>query len=165
MRKADFIHIYADTSVFGGVYDEEFDSASIAFFDQVRDGKRSLVTSDIVRREMTAAPEPVQLLFDEMLAYAEVAPVTAEALELEALELRQAYLHAGILTPKWLDDALHVALATVSGCDVIVSWNFKHIVHYQKIPLYNAVNALEGYGNILIHSPQEVIAYEDEEDL
>lgn len=160
MRKAEFIRIYADTSVFGGVYDEEFDSASIAFFDQVRDGRRSLVTSDIVRREVTAAPEPVRLLFDEMLAYAEVAPVSAEA-----LELRQAYLHAGILTPKWLDDALHVALATVSGCDVIVSWNFKHIVHYQKIPLYNAVNALEGYGNILIHSPQEVIAYEDEEDL
>ena len=158
MKKRDLIRVYADTSVFGGVYDEEFDTASIAFFEQVRQGRRRLVISDIVRREMVAAPEVVRTLFDDMLTYSEVAPVTAEA-----LELRQAYLRAGILTPKWLDDALHVALATVSGCDVIVSWNFKHIVHYQKIPLYNAVNALEGYDSILIHSPLEVIEDEDED--
>ena len=58
---------------------------------------------------------------------------------------------------------MHVAVATVANCDVIVSWNFKHIVHYQKIPLFNAVNVLEGYNSIWIHSPQEVIAYEDED--
>ena len=160
MNKRSLIRVYADTSVFGGVYDEEFDAASAAFFDEVREHERALVVSDVVRREMTAAPEDVRLLFDEMLAYAEIAPITAEA-----LQLRQAYIAAGIVTAKWLDDALHVALATVSGCDVIVSWNFKHIVHFQKIPLYNAVNALQGYGSILIHSPQEVLVYEDEEDV
>ncbi len=158
MRKRDIVRVYADTSVFGGVYDEQFDTASIIFFEQVRQGRRRLVISDVIRREMAAAPEAVRTLFEEMLAYSEIASVNAEA-----LELRQAYLQAGILTPRWLDDALHVALATVSGCDVIVSWNFKHIVHYQKIPLYNAINALEGYDSILIHSPLEVIEYEDED--
>lgn len=158
MRKRDIVRVYADTSVFGGVYDEEFDTASIIFFEQVRQGRRRLVISDVIRREMATAPEAVRTLFEEMLAYSEIASVNAEA-----LELRQAYLQAGILTPRWLDDALHVALATVSGCDVIVSWNFKHIVHYQKIPLYNAINALEGYDSILIHSPLEVIEYEDED--
>ena len=160
MNRQNLIRVYADTSVFGGVYDEEFDIPSAAFFDEVRKSKRTLVVSDVVRREITTAPQDVRMLFDEMLAYAQVAPVTTEA-----LQLRQAYVRAGVVTPKWLDDALHVALATVSDCDVIVSWNFKHIVHYQKIPLYNAVNALEGYGSILIHSPQEVIGYEEEEDL
>ncbi len=152
------IRVYADTSVFGGAYDEEFDTASLAFFQEVCEGKRRLVVSDIVRREIAAAPEPVRFLFDERLADAEIAAVTPEA-----LQLRQAYLQAGILTPKWMDDALHVAVATVANCDVIVSWNFKHIVHYQKIPLFNAVNALEGYNSIWIHSPQEVIDYEDED--
>jgi hypothetical protein len=55
-----------------------------------------------------------------------------------------------------------VAQATVAGCRVIVSWNFKHIVHFAKIPLYNAVNVLQGYGAIAIHSPQEVVADEEE---
>ena len=156
MRR-NLVRAYADTSVFGGVYDEEFETASLVFFDEVRAGKRQLVVSEIVRREISTAPESVRLLFDERLADAEIAAMTSEA-----LNLRAAYLNAGILTPKWSDDALHVAVATVANCDVIVSWNFKHIVHYQKIPLFNAVNVLEGYSSIWIHSPQEVIEYEDE---
>ncbi len=58
------------------------------------------------------------------------------------------------------DDALHVAIATVSSCSLIVSWNFKHIVHFDKIKLYNAVNILKGFSEIAIFSPLEVISYE-----
>ena len=46
---------------------------------------------------------------------------------------------------------------------LIVSWNFKHIVHYQKIPMYNAVNVLHGFPEISIYSPSEVIDYEAED--
>jgi len=67
----------------------------------------------------------------------------------------------GIVGPKWNADALHVAVATVSACRVIVSWNFKHIAHFQKIPLYNGINQSLGYAPIAIHSPEEVIANED----
>ena len=77
------------------------------------------------------------------------------------LDLRDAYLAAKIVGRRWSTDALHVALATVSGCRVIVSWNFNHIVHFQKIPLYNAVSAVHGYGPIAIHTPQEVTDYEE----
>lgn len=78
-----------------------------------------------------------------------------------ALHLRNEYLQAGILPEKFSNDALHVALATVSQCNIIVSWNFKHIVHFKKIPLYNAVNILNGYNEIAIFSPLEVITYEE----
>jgi hypothetical protein len=77
------------------------------------------------------------------------------------LELRNAYLSAGVVTPKSTDDAAHVALATISGCRMIVSWNFKHIVHFEKIPKYNAVNTLNGYRSIEIFSPSQVIDYGD----
>jgi len=79
----------------------------------------------------------------------------------EALQLQTAYLTAGILTPTWADDALHVALATVMQCDLIVSWNFRHIVHFRKVPLYNAVNTLNGYKPIAINTPAEVLAYDE----
>ncbi|APB32726.1 hypothetical protein GlitD10_0415 [Gloeomargarita lithophora Alchichica-D10] len=65
-----------------------------------------------------------------------------------------------ILTGKSISDALHVALASVCRCSMIISWNFKHIVNFQKIPLYQAVNAVRGYPKIEIYSPLEVINYE-----
>jgi len=92
-----------------------------------------------------------------MLGFAEVTAVDEEAVQLQA-----AYLEAGIVAPRWAADALHVALATVSGATVVVSWNFAHIVHFDKIPLYNGVNAAAGYRAVAIYSPREVIAYEDE---
>ena len=52
---------------------------------------------------------------------------------------------------------MHVALATVAECRLIVSWNFRHIVHFDKIGLYNGVNMSLGYAMISIHAPPEVI--------
>ena len=158
MASGKRLRLYADTSVFGGVFDPEFAVPSRAFFQQVRQSEFTLVVSDVVRRELAPAPEPIRALLDAHLADAEVVPVTASA-----LALRQAYIDARILTPNWLDDALHVALATVAGCDAIISWNFKHIVHFQKIPLYNAVNTLHGHSHLFICSPQEIISYADED--
>jgi len=66
------------------------------------------------------------------------------------------------VTSKSTADALHVALATVAKCQLIVSWNFKHIVHFQKIPLYRAINTVNGYNEINIYSPPTVINYESE---
>ena len=149
--------IYADTSVFGGIYDDEFKEPSQAFFAQVRSGQFSLVTSAVVQDEISLAPNAVRRLFEEMLGLAEVLDITEDA-----LQLRDAYLQAKIVTPRYSTDALHVALATVAGCPLIVSWNFQHIVHFQKIPMYNAVNTLGGYQPIAIFSPREVIRYEDE---
>ncbi|MCY2925202.1 MAG: hypothetical protein NT031_07145 [Planctomycetota bacterium] len=82
--------------------------------------------------------------------------------ELLAAPLR-VRLKAGIVTPQSMDDALHVAYASTSACSAIVSWNFRHIVHFQKVPMYNAVNAACGYHAIEICSPPEVIVYEDED--
>ena len=151
------IRTYADTSVYGGLHDKEFAEASRTFFDHVRAGRFSLVISAVIDDELEEAPSRVRNDYESLLPLAAIADVTDEA-----LELQQAYLDAEILTPTWEDDALHIALATVSECELIVSWNFQHIVHFQKIPQYNAVNALHGYDEIAIHSPSEVISDDDE---
>ena len=149
------IRVYADTSVFGGAFDEEFQTASRAFFDQVRSGRFKLITSALVQEEVEPAPSQVRELFNELLDLVDVVEISEAA-----LSLKDMYVETGIVTPQWNDDALHVAIATVASCSLIVSWNFKHIVHFEKIPLYNAVNTLKGYGNIGIFSPLEVIQYE-----
>ncbi len=151
------ISVYADTSVFGGVFDDEFSEASKAFVDTVVAGGFSLITSEVVRQEIATAPEAVRQLFDDLLPLARIATVTEET-----LGLQQAYLGAAIVSEQFATDALHVALATVSGASMIVSWNFRHIVNFQKIPKYNAVNKLHGYSDIAIYSPLEVVEHEDE---
>ncbi|MCI0691304.1 hypothetical protein L0337_04765 [candidate division KSB1 bacterium] len=124
--------------------------------DWVKNGQFTLVTSAVVQEEIAPAPQEVKDFFGTMLPHAEIVDIVEEA-----LKLRQAYLDAKIVSAKYSNDALHVALATVSDCPIIVSWNFKHIVHYQKIPLYNAVNILHGYNQISIYSPLEVMKYDD----
>jgi len=152
------IRIYADTSVFGGVFDEEFERPSRAFFDQVREGKFVLVVSALVREELSEAPEKVRKLFEEIAEISEVVGITEEA-----ILLQQSYIRHGIVGHSAMADALHVAEATVASCRAIVSWNFRHIVHLDKISLYNGVNRSQGYFEIDIHSPHEVIAYEDQD--
>lgn len=55
------------------------------------------------------------------------------------------------------DDAFHVALAIVHGADLIVSWNFKHLVHVDRIRAFNSVSVQMGYNTIDIRSPKEVV--------
>jgi predicted nucleic acid-binding protein len=153
------ISVYADTSVFGGVFDDEFKEPSKAFVDPVTGGRFTLVTSELVRQEIATAPQAVRQLFEDMLPVAQIAIV-----DIETLQLQRAYLDAGIVSERFATDALHVALAPVSGASMIISWNFRHIVNFQKIPKYNAVNKLHGYSDIAIYSPLEVIQHEDEED-
>jgi hypothetical protein len=152
--------VYAGTSGFGGVYDEEFAESSRAFLEQVRQGRFQLVTSALVEAEVALAPAPVRELFDEMLVLADRVGVTGDA-----VRLQQAYIAAGIVPPRVAADALHVALAVVAACTIIVSWNFRHIVHFQRIPLYNAVNTLNGFAGIAIFSPLEMIGDEAGEDI
>ena len=75
----------------------------------------------------------------------------------EVARLHDAYIAAGVLGPASRDDAEHVASASVAGADLVVSWNFKHIVHFEKIAGFQAVNMLHGYNPIRIYSPREVV--------
>lgn len=146
------IRVYADTSVYGGAFDKEFRAASTEFLKMSGRGRFRLVISSVLREEILPAPPRVQELFAQYEKLAEVVVVTEAALKLQS-----GYLDAGIVEPQWDADALHVALATVSRCEFIVSWNFKHIVNYKRISLYNKVNVALGHAPIGIYSPLEVI--------
>jgi len=151
--------VYTDTSVFGGVFDDEFSMPSREFFDLVQQGRFELIVSDICSREIYGAPHKVQSFFQEMLQKMRILSIDEEI-----VHLRNAFVSSGIVSEKWADDAGHVAAAIVGGADLIVSWNFKHIVHFDKIRLYNAISLLNSYNEIDIRSPAEVIDYEEPEE-
>ena len=146
------LRVYADTSVFGGCFDSEFAAESQRFFGLVRAGSVKLLLGEVVVRELAGAPLRVRQLLTSLPDGAvERVPLTPDV-----IELRNAYLAAGILDPQWADDATHVAAATVARADAIVSWNFKHIVRIDKMRAYNQVNLQSGFGLLSIVSPQEV---------
>ncbi len=154
------IRVYIDASVFGGYFDEEFERGSRAFFDEVFGGKAIALVSDTLVGELVDAPENVQEILERVLA------CECERLGLtdEAGELRDAYLAAGVLSPKWSDDALHVAHAAVARAEVIVSWNFRHLVNPSRIRGFNGVNAAHGYGPVVIMTPEDMSKVCREED-
>ena len=152
MRKSS---LYVDTSVIGGCYDQEFHEWSNGLLTDIKAGKFSLFLSELSDAEVQDAPEEVKKIYLEFRNGAN------RILELsaEVIELADAYLNHDILTPNYRNDARHIALATVAGVDVLVSWNFKHVVHFEKIQKFNAVNIEMGYKPILIFSPREVTTY------
>ena len=75
----------------------------------------------------------------------------------EAEALARLYLSEAILTVNMFADAQHIAMATIAGVDVLVSWNFRHVVNLQRIQHVHRVNALHGYPTIEIRSHREVV--------
>ncbi|MBF0593666.1 MAG: PIN domain protein [Candidatus Omnitrophica bacterium] len=147
------LRIYIDTSVVGGCFDDEFSEWSNLLVDNFRKGYLKPIVSDMLADEISRAPARVKDKYREILDYG----AEEVATDATVLKLVQDYLHRKILDTKFKSDLTHIALATVHNADVLVSWNFKHIVQYAKISQFNAVNIEQGYKTIGIYSPREVV--------
>ena len=155
------VRAYVDTSVFGGTQDEEFADSSRRFFQRVHGGEFSVLISQVSLDELVLAPEAVRAVLGDLPA----GQVQRIAITDEITALADAYLAAGALGRSHIDDALHVAAATVARADVIVSWNFKHIVNFQRIRRFNGVNLASGYPMLDIRSPLEMDYGDQDEDV
>ncbi len=144
---------YADTSVFGGCFDEEFSEPSRALFEHILQGTFRLIVSDTLLLELQDAPQRVR----DILFSIPIGVMERVELLVEVERLRDAYIAVGVVGPASLRDAEHIAAATVADVDMIVSWNFTHIVHFEKISGYQGVNLVYGYRAVRIFSPREVI--------
>ena len=149
--------VYVDTSVFGGIQDDEFAADSRRFFKRVHGGEFKLLLSTVTYDELQNAPAAVRRELDALPGE------SMEDIRIndDMQELAEAYISAGILGRSSEFDALHVAAATVADADLILSWNFRHIVNYDRIRKFNAVNLLNGYRTLDIRSPSE-LAYGDQ---
>mgnify|MGYP000932911779 CR=1 FL=1 len=149
--------IYIDTSVIGGCFDKEFAEWSNLLFDEFISGRKIAVISDILIDELSKAPNIIKNKIKE---------IQEKNLEIvhknqEVITLANSYVTNNAISNKYTDDALHIAFATINKVDVLVSWNFKHIVNLRRIQLYNGINLTNGYSLLEIRSPREV--YENEE--
>jgi hypothetical protein len=152
--------LYLDTSVLGGYFDEEWQQPTRELWRQMETGIWLFVTSLVTAEELSGAPARVRDLFHSSFAPEAVLEFTAEMDALAA-----AYVAQGVVSRKYEDDARHVAACTISGCDFLLSWNFRHLVNVQREAGFNGVNLLKGYPTIRIVNPLEIIYGNQDENL
>ena len=148
--------LYLDTSVIGGYYDVEFEKETKILFEDIAKGEFEVFYSSITEDELLKAPPRVRELINEL------PQDNKRKLELteEATYLADCYIAENVVGKTSREDCLHIALATIHRADILVSWNFKHIVNVKRIRGYNAINLKYGYAAIDIRSPKEIISYE-----
>lgn len=151
--------LYIDTSVFGGYFDIEFKEFTIPLFDRISGGEFIILFSTITQEELEYAPAPVQNLVIQLKT------IQTEFLEVtdEAVDLATEYIAEEVVGKTSYADCLHIAPATINRADLLLSWNFKHIVNIERIRGYNSINIKNGYKELEIRSPRELMNYENEE--
>lgn len=152
--------LYLDTSVIGGYFDDEWKDATQELWCQMQAGQWRFMTSTVAAEELERAPDHVRDLFLNSFEPDAILDITGEI-----DELALAYVAHGVVPPKYLDDARHVASCTLARIKYLVSWNFKHLVNVQREAGFNGVNLLQGYSSICIINPLEIIYANQDQNL
>jgi phosphosulfolactate synthase (CoM biosynthesis protein A) len=151
--------VYFDTSVFGGIYDDEFKAESELLFDMVKSGQIICVFSELTIAELANAPGKIKNHFMDLPSeFIEKVEISREA-----IQLADKYILENVVGRTSLDDCRHIATATVNKVDYLVRWNFKHIVNVFRIRGYNAISIKNGHIQLDIRSPKEIVNYGTED--
>ena len=147
--------LYLDTSVFGGYFDSEFEEFTKPLFERISKGEFQILFSAVLQRELDPAPEKIIKLVSNLKSeYTEFLEENEDALGL-AME----YITQKVVGQTSFADCLHIALATINQADLLVSWNFKHIVNVDRIRGFNSINIKNGYKQLEIRSPRDLMSY------
>lgn len=115
--------------------------------------------SDIVLAELNGCQEEKLRV---LLEYVNEIDYNIIKTDKNTIELAEKFVGLGILKQKCFNDCQHIAAAILEGCDIIVSWNFKHIVNVNTVRGVKVITTMEGYKDLLICSPSFLLEEEDE---
>jgi predicted nucleic acid-binding protein len=155
------LKVYLDTSVISHLDapdTPENMTDTLKLWEDVKALRYDVFISDLTIAELDDCSEPKRT---EMLSALLDIEYTRIVQDERAKQLSKLYFEVGGLPPKSKEDAAHIAIASANDCDVILSWNFKHIVNLRAMTAVEAVNIRERYRNIRILSPSMLL---DEEE-
>ncbi len=156
------LKIYLDTSVISHLQAEDVAEKmefTLKLWEEIKSGLYDVFVSDLVLIELSRCDEPKKSIMFDYLEQIEFEKVKIND---EIKSLANKYVSEGIIPSKYEDDAVHIASASVEGCNIIVSWNFKHMVRFKTIIGVNAINKLKGYSDIEIMTPESIVGEEEE---
>jgi predicted nucleic acid-binding protein len=147
------LRIYLDTSVVSGLVDDrlpERQRATVDFWSRLAEYEVSVSELTIAEIQATEDPGLRAQMADLVRSFRVL------RIEEGARRLAREYVRRGVFSVATMEDALHVAVAVVSRQDMLVSWNFRHLVNRRRRALVNEANVLSGYPTIEILAPPEV---------
>ncbi|MCX6841326.1 MAG: hypothetical protein NTX53_03440 [candidate division WOR-3 bacterium] len=154
--------LYIETSAFGFYYDEEPRNALRreavrALFNQIDLGVLHAAVSLLTVKELAGAREPTRTELLSLVERLEKLAVDSDEVD----NLAEYYIAENIVPRVAAADARHAALAAVAGAEVLVTLNLKHVANELTERRLNAVNTREGYPQVRIKTPEDVVRYED----
>lgn len=155
--------IYLDTSVISYLYQEDAPEKmrdTLKLWEIFKKQKYEVYISDIVLNEIYECNEEKLKILLNYLNQVDYIVVRTDE---DTIELAEKFIDFGILKQKSFDDCQHIAAAILAGCDIITSWNFKHIVNVKTVRGVKTITTLEGYKDLLIYPPS-VLVEEDDDD-
>ena len=151
------IKYYIETSVFNFVFADdspEKKELTERLFQKIEDERLEIYISEVVMDEINKAPESIK---ERLLTLIQKYQPTLLPVDQEVKDLAQKFIEDGIIPERYIDDALHISVAIVNNLDMLISWNFQHIVKVKTRVEVNAVSRFLMYSGIEICSPLEVI--------
>ncbi len=144
---------YIDTSVIAGVFDTEFEEHSAILMEKIKLGQIIAVISEVTESEIMKARKEIRDYYTSLpKSSIELVEITKDA-----VLLADTYIKEKVVSKTSRNDCLHIGIATASRVDVLVSWNFKHIVNLYRIRGYNSVNLKLGFPTLEIRSPKDIV--------
>ncbi len=106
-----------------------------------------LVRLEITSGDATAAQRRLNIFLE----------LSVIALHADVSEFGKRLMSEGLVPRSEPEDASHIAQATLTGVDYIVTWNFAHLVNPQT--KYRLVQSIErwGYKAPLLATPEEIL--------
>ena len=147
--------LYIESSVFNFIFAEdsiEKQKATKDFFANKLSNHEAYI-SDIVYNELSKTKEPKRSALLDLLGKF---PLRTLETNKEVTNLAELYVLNAIVPQKFINDALHIAVASLNEMDVVVSWNMEHIVKLKTIVEVNRLNLKKGYKKILLMTPEEI---------
>ena len=156
------IKIYLDTSVISCLQapdTPEKMADTLRLWEDLKANIYDVFISDITIDEINDCSEPKRSFMLDELKKISLTVIAAETI---VEDLAQEFIRMGILKEKSIDDCRHIATALIAKCDVIVSWNFKHIVNDKTIEGVKIISRTKGFDGIKIYCPSILIGGQDE---
>jgi predicted nucleic acid-binding protein len=155
--------IYLETTMFNFPFADDapqYRADTLKLFEEIKAGKFEPYTSIYVTDELQADPD--QAKRERMLRLIGKYNIKVFGKDEKAERLAEIYIREGAIKATYPTDAVHIATAAVNELDFIVSLNFQHIVKRKTIEATARINSREGYRQIGIYQPSEVINDDDE---
>jgi hypothetical protein len=111
-----------------------------------------LYVSELVLNEARSGDAELARHRLEIIATVPVLPISDEI-----LELAEDLMAAGPIPRKAAADAAHIAVATVHGCEYLLTWNCRHIANAELFRALRRVMETHGYQAPILCTPEELM--------